>query len=270
MANKNISPSSKLPDFCLGCLLLLISFFSSVLEAQNGLNENSKKVLHLASTAWCPYICDDENKPGFIVEYLRHSLADHDIHLEISILPWSRAIHMAQKGALDGLATATNVEAPDFFFTTTPTGSYQMCFFSRPNDSFSYTGRASLTNKTIGAVKDYGYGEPIDSMVSQPEEHERVELLSTSNPLYSLIGMLETSRIDLFVEDAAVVQSFLNHNASGHTIRKAGCLKEVPFYTAISPNKDNGMLIVERLSRILASDIAHTYYLNARKRYGLE
>ncbi|WP_250659254.1 substrate-binding periplasmic protein [Alkalimarinus coralli] len=251
------------------CTLFLPTAFgqpASLLASKS----TTKQSLHFATTDWCPYICDDENSPGFIIEYLTKSLAAHNISLEISIFPWSRAIHMAQTGAVDGLATATEVEAPGFLFTEVPTGSYQMCFYSQEFDEFTYSDRASLSNKAIGAIKGYGYGEPIDSMIAMPLEHEKITLLATSNPLYSLIGMLEASRIELFIEDEAVVRHFLNQNAEKYKIRKAGCLDQVPFYTAISPNNDNGILIAEKLSRILASDLAHTYYLNARKRYGLE
>lgn len=270
MINEKISCSTKQLYLRYALFLFLIAMFSPAFGTPSSQNSEANRTLHLASTSWCPYICDNKDKPGFIVEYLTNSLADRGIHLAISILPWSRAIYMAQTGALDGLATATTVEAPDFFLTRVATGSYQMCFFSRATDNFSYNGRKSLANKTIGAVKDYGYGEPIDSMILQPKEQERIELLATSNPLYSLMGMLETSRIDLFIEDAAVVQTFLYTHPNKHSIQKAGCLNQVPFYTAISPTHKKGKQLAEELSIILSSDAARDHYSDARKRYGLE
>lgn len=225
--------------------------------------------LHLASTDWCPYVCDDKDNPGFIVEYLKELFSLHNITLMVTIVPWSRAIHMAQNGHVDGLVTATEAEAPGFHLTHTPAGAYQMCFFSKKADTFVYTGRKSLSGRVIGAIKDYGYGEPVDSMIAQPKDNEKIIFLSTSSPLYSLVGMLEMSRFDLFIEDSTVVEKFLNDSPNTYDIRKAGCLEKVPFYTAISPKYKQSKQLVDKLNNILDSNAANLYRQKARQHYGL-
>ncbi len=227
------------------------------------------KVLHLASTNWCPYVCDDKDEPGFIVEYLKELFLLHNIELKVTIAPWARAINMAQNGQVDGLVTATESEVPDFHLTHTPAGSYQMCFFSNETDTFNYTDRNSLSGREIGAIKGYGYGEPVDSMINKPNENENIFLISTSSPLYSLIGMLKRSRFDLFIEDSVVVQNFLNDHPNKYNIRKAGCLEKIPFYTAISPKYKQAKRQIEELNNILSSTEANVFRKKARQRYGL-
>ncbi len=225
--------------------------------------------LHLASTDWCPYVCDDKSNPGFIVEYLKELFSLHNITLKVTIAPWSRSIYMAQNGQVDGLVTATESEVPSFHLTHIPTGAYQMCFFSKDADTFLYAGRKSLSDRVIGGIKDYGYGEPVDSMIASPKENEKIKLISTSSPLYSLIGMLERSRFDLFIEDSTVVENFLNDNPNQYKIRNAGCLDKVSFYTAISPKYKFAKQLVEELNNILDSNTANLLRRKARQRYGL-
>lgn len=244
--------------------LITFLLFAGLAFAQES---SDKKTLRLASTNWCPYICEEQQSSGFIVNYMRALLATKNIELEVTVLPWSRAINMAQQGRLDGLLTAVESEAEGFKLTNEPTGSYQICLYSRLDDSISYTDRASLQNITLGGVKEYGYGEPIDSVLRSPEAGESSELVSSDKPLDQLIRMLEARRIDLFAEDKHVVDHFLTTHPEQEPPRLAGCLKEVPFYTAISPKTENSEQWIELLNGLLKSDGAEKMYIKARTEF---
>ncbi|MCG8614130.1 MAG: transporter substrate-binding domain-containing protein [Pseudomonadales bacterium] len=254
-------------------MALLLQMMSSIIRAETAdrpaVTEAPELTqLRLASTNWCPYVCGDPARPGFIHEYLKTLLAAAKIELSVEVLPWSRAIGMAEKGHFDGLLTATRSEAPDFLFPTVPTGYYQMCFYTRPDSTLVYRNRSSLAGQRLGIISDYGYGEPIDSMISAPLASEVLVSIANSNPLMSLIGMLNLHRIDLFIEDRSVVHHFqLQNKMQPGEFREAGCLKKIPFYTALSPNFKHRERMVNQLNTILGQDDALKFLNDAQHRY---
>ena len=80
--------------------------------------ENLPKSITLASTDWCPYVCDNQpQKPGIIYEYLTHVLKDKGIELKVEFNAWHESVNKARIGQVDGLLTATPEEAPELIFT---------------------------------------------------------------------------------------------------------------------------------------------------------
>ena len=226
--------------------------------------------LHFAAADWCPYTCRDNDHPGFITEAMTAILADYNIGLQVTILPWSRAIKMAEQGKYAGLITAIESEAPDFALTDAMTGQYQVCVFTHKSNNLVYLGRSSMSGVTLGAIQDYGYGEPIDSIVADPHKNEQVYLISSSNPLHSLVEMTLKKRIDAFAEDRMVIANYLNNRENNRIgIRKAGCLQAIPFYTAVSPKHPYSAYLTALLNKLIGSAEYRAYYAQAEQRYGI-
>jgi ABC-type amino acid transport substrate-binding protein len=245
-------------------IFLLIS--SSIAYAD--LN-NNKDQLNLTSTDWCPYICADKGKPGFIVEYMTELLARNGVSLKVDVFPWSRSISLARQGEYDGVLTATESETPDFHLTTYLSGTYQDCLFKRIGSDISYKDRASFQNLVLGGIKDYGYSEPMNSVIANPQEGEKTYLISHADPLKLLIQMADKGRVDLFVEDQAVLNYFIKLNPDQNLVERAGCVDAKPFYTAISPKSVNGEYWLMLLNKALNSMEAKELYEEAKARYSL-
>ena len=241
------------------CLMLIFSISSASVNAER---------LFLATTHWCPYVCESEQQPGFITEYLRALLKKQGIELEVAVLPWARAVSEARDGRYQGLLTAVQAEAPDFPLTTQINGSYQLCFYRRSGSEFQYTNRESLQGITVGVIKGYGYDEPIASMLAAPLPEEELLEVSTDQPLISLLQMLKARRLDTLISDQAVMEFTLkSNNLKG--IEQAGCLAEQSFYLALSPAYQEWPSMMQRLNSILAQPEAtelRQYYRN-RNRY---
>ena len=228
--------------------------------------EKVPKQLTFAATNWCPYICDSPEKKGFIVDYLTELLATRDIELTVEILPWSRAIMAARNGQYDGLLTSTPIEAPSFHFPQQPTGIYQMCFFSGNRDVFIYTGRNSLKGVTLGVVKDYGYGEPLDSVINRPEKDEYILSVASSAPLKQLVNLAKVGRVDLFIEDSMVMAHYqLIHQEAA--IQQLDCFNKIPFFTAISPQHTASNELTALFNELLSSQQASKLYLKKQNAY---
>lgn len=224
------------------------------------------KKLTLAATNWCPFICQSPDKKGFVVDYLTELLATKNIELMVDVLPWSRAIMAARNGQYDGLLTSTPVEAPAFHFPNQTTGTYQMCFFSANQRAFNYKGRSSLKGMTLGVVKDYGYGEPLDSVINQPKTDEYILSVASSAPLKQLVNLAKVGRVDLFVEDSMVMGHYqlMEHEMDIHQL---DCFEKIPFYTAISPNHSASEELLALLDELLSSEQAKKLYLQKQANY---
>jgi len=220
--------------------------------------------LLLASTHWCPYVCESEQAPGFIAEYMADLLKRDGIELEVKVLPWARAVNEAREGRYQGVLTAVQAESPGFPLTKIPNGDYQLCFYRSTHSDFHYDNRESLANIVVGAIKGYGYDDPIASMKVSPRVDEKLLEISSETPLLALIQMLKANRIGTLIEDKAVMEYTLKQmHIKG--VEEAGCQPAKPFYLALSPSFQDKALMMQRIEKLLAQPEAielRQYYRN--------
>ncbi|KZY62306.1 hypothetical protein A3742_05310 [Oleiphilus sp. HI0071] len=246
-------------------ILLLSLFTLPTAFAEQNAHADKPEVMHFAATSWCPYVCDDEDHPGFIVTYMRQLLSQQNVELNVTILPWSRAIKESRAGKYDGLLTAVHSEAEDFQFPIIPTGYYQDCLFGQSESELKFKGRESFKGIRVGGVKDYGYGSPIGELFSDPKPEESIYLVSSNRPMDQLSGMLEKNRIDLIAGDKNVMEYYQNSKEGQPILSVAGCLDEVPFYTAISPSVDSPERLIRQLETALSAKNAQALYHQAKE-----
>ena len=212
--------------------------------------------LHLGAADWCPYTCKDPDKPGIAAEYLTAVFATQGIDLQISVLPWARAVQSAQSGELDGLVTLIEGEAPQLLMTTTPTMGHQNCFYTRPASQWHYQGLSSLDQVRLGAIKNYGYGDDIDYYIATTgESTPKLQVLSGNSPDERLVNMLINSRIDVFISDRYVFGWKLKGSQTGAAdIQQSSCLPERPFYAGFFKGRKNAQALTESLNKALSED----------------
>ena len=226
--------------------LRIIGFAYLCLLLARPVSAEIPKTISLATTNWCPYACDAEDVKGIVHEYLEIILKKHDIDLVVSSYPWSRAINLARSGnGVSGLLTAVYSEAPDFKMTKIPIDTYQVCFISLAKNNWNYDGPSSLKQfgGKLGYVANYGYGEPTDTFISEPENKKHVMSVAGGEGLFRLMKLLNAGRIDTLVEDINIVKWYLEFEqkkqkdvdvASRYRIN--GCQKPKPFYLALNPS----------------------------------
>ena len=195
--------------------------------------ENLPKSITLASTDWCPYVCDNQpQKPGIIYEYLTHVLKDKGIELKVEFNAWHESVNKARIGQVDGLLTATPEEAPELIFTNTPTSDYQVCFITKSDSRWLFKSTDSLSNVTMGSIKGYGYGEAVDQYINDNSQDKGMKIIDEGG-IERLNDMLFSEEIDTFLDDSLVVLWLLQN--SNIKVKLAGCLKRNPFYIAVNP-----------------------------------
>ncbi len=205
---------------------IIILFFSPV--------NTQAKDLRIAGTEWCPYNCVDKNRPGIISEYVQLIVKRVDMTSVIDLLPWSRAIDLVKNNKYDILMSSGESDSKGLI-KSTKLLDYQMCFFSLHSSHWIYKGKESLGLIEIGAIKDYAYGEPLDSYIA--EKGSNLWIIYGQDSHKRLFGMLDQSRIDAFIADKILIK-----HATGNKYKMAGCLTSSPLYLAFNKELDQEII----------------------------
>jgi polar amino acid transport system substrate-binding protein len=226
----------------------------------------------LASTHWAPYTSGDSPQQlGIVTEYLTEILAKHQIRLVVERYPWTRAVKLANsEGHIDGLLTAVHAEAPALLFGQVPIMDYKVSFFTHKDSDWSFVDESSLLSmpSPLGLIAGYGYGEPIDSFIDDPEHRQLVHAIKGDQLQLRLLKLLEYRRVAVVIEDELVMQS-LHYDKS--LIRQAGTLNHSPFYLALKPSLGWSKPLLRLLDQEFASlenqqrldNIISRYLINA-------
>lgn len=227
--------------------------------------------VHLATTDWCPYVCENDlAHPGVVYEHMEQTFAELGVVLEINFYPWSRAIQLAREGQVDGLLTATPEEAPSLAFTREPTLHFQSCFFAGKSRSWHYSGLSSLEAVRLGVIKDYAYGSPIDEFVLARENATHLVIMAGGHEIPRMYHMVRLGRLDAFLEDRFTLRwSLLRAELDPAALEEAGCLEPAPFFFALNPQLPWGEALLERLNQLFTSDANQVRRDRIIQRYGL-
>jgi len=152
-----------------------------------------------AQDPWPPFV-QEKGEPGLSVDLVRAALEHEGYELEMTIMPWARAIDQVKNGNIDVLvATWYTEERSDYLRYSEPYMQNQLKFIKQAGDDFEFNGLDSLTGKTVGVVRGYGYGDDF------------LNATNFSRPETSSIGSnllkLDAGRIDLTLEDEIVALS---------------------------------------------------------------
>ncbi len=182
----------------------------------------------MGATDWCPYTCPTRHDGGLVTSYLKEVFQILGVKLEVRFYPWVRAINYAKAGEIDGLLTAVKSEVPDMLLTTTPTMSYQTCFYTLEDDEWKYTGEESLSQiKALSVAEGYGYGEPLDSYIANGANN--IVSISGDQLVDRMVYMLLANRISAFAQDPLIIEEYKGLKSS---IINKGCQNSLPFFIA--------------------------------------
>jgi len=245
---------------CLVFVLLNI-FCSLSLKAET---------IKVAGIDWCPQICLNEEKPGYVVELVKEVFKGTKYSLEIDHFPWSRAIKNVLQGKYDALLSPAKAEAPNLIYPKHEVGKQRMCFFTKKSSQWSYSGPKSLENLQIGIAIDTSIEELNDYLKKNLEQfqfqpyHERFVLQNA--------GKLDKKRIDTFLMTKNTTWYSLSLAGLADKYRVAGCVSNTSIYMAFTPElskKTN----VEEMTLVFDRRIAEIYstpfFEKLMKKYGL-
>lgn len=237
-------------------LLFVVLLISSTARAQS-------EELVLVADPWCPFTCDSASKkPGLMIEIVMAALGPK-YKIKYQNMSWARAVEDTRKGGYSAIVGALKNDAPDFVFPATPLAQMKSCFYVRSDSKWEFKGEGSLKGKTLGAVKDYAYGDQIDPYLQKSEgDSNAVDLITGTDTTARLFMKLKAKRVEIVIEDETVANYVLKEKAelSAEKFKQAGCLTQSPLFVAFSPSKP--------ISKALAKDIdAGIKALKANKKF---
>lgn len=192
------------------------------------------KTIKIAAIDWCPQICPNQKKPGYVIDLVSKAFSESGYQLEIDYFPWSRAIKYVLSGQYHALLSPAKAEAPQLRYPKYAVGKQEMCFFTSIDSDWQYKGTLSLDQKHIGIAIDTSIEELNDYVENHPEQfqfqpyHERYIVQNAQK--------IEKGRIDAFLFTYNSTRYELSNNNMWHKYRSAGCVSSADIYMAFTPN----------------------------------
>ena len=224
--------------------------------------------LDIAAIDWCPQICMNKEKPGYVVELVNTVFKGSDYQLNVEIYPWSEAIERVSSGKADALLSPAKAEAPDLLYPQSPVGEQSMCFFTLKNSRWNFKGVESLRGLDIGIAYDTSIEELNNYAKANPTQfqflpyHERY--------IRQSLEKLEKNQVDTFVFTLNTTIYEMQTLGIKDRFRIAGCVSTTDIYMAFSPvDKVSSEAAMALFDQRMIELNQSGFILGLMKKYGL-
>ncbi|MFZ6049796.1 substrate-binding periplasmic protein [Pseudomonas sp. CR3202] len=165
----------------------------------------SQKII-AAADSYPPFADPTHPAQGICLQIVRAAFASQGYTVDMRFVPWARALSGVKSGEYDILPNAWwTQERAAFLLFSEPYLKNEIKFIKRKGDPFEYDGLGSLTGKTVGIVKGYGYGDEFLNATNfaRPEVSQVLQN----------VKKLVRGRLDLTLEDEFVARWIIKNNA---------------------------------------------------------
>jgi len=251
--------------FFFGSLLLALSVVTLSSAAR------ASGPVRVSAGTWCPYVCQDEARPGALVELTRAAFAAVDIAVTFRILPWERQISTTRRAETDAMLAVAKGDVPDFVFPKRKIGRFRACFFTGATSDWLYSGVASLKSRHLSVLRGTTYAdEQINAYINgEGSRSGAVDFLYSDDYLPLSFKKIDAGRVDVMLDDMNVVRAFLSATGQETRFKMVGCLPMTSLWLAFSPGAVNAQSLADSfdlgLARISKTGQATQIY----EKYGL-
>lgn len=192
-------------------------------------NQQSDRVLKLATLDWPPYIGEHLCNKGWVFQFTVALLVSKGFEVQISFLPWARAVREVELGHADILFPEYFIEdaSPSDIIigkkrnqllalsNEFPGG--EIGFLKRKGEPDKFEGNlANLQKERIGVVRGYQNTPEFDAMMDNNEFNE----LKVVDDL-QLMRILQAKRVDLIIGDPKVLKYSVRYSDLSSTDQTA-------------------------------------------------
>ncbi len=219
-------------------LALSVGFWSSLAVAAG-------EQVKLRADMWCPYNCSptDKDRPGFLVEVAQAAFKDYQVDYQLQ--PWSRALHDAERGVIDGVIGASEGELKDGLYPKKALGMQRTCVYTSAKSSLVYSSAKDLEKSKVAVILDYVYADAINDFIKTHKSN--IDAIGGDNALELNIKKVEAGRADALVEDQNVMN--FQMQKLGKNLRLAGCEKPNGLYLAFGSKGPKSKKLLEILDQ---------------------
>lgn len=191
--------------------LLLISTFCSA------------EVFKIGGSEYLPFVDSKRKDGGASIELIRRIMKSQGHDVELKIVPWARSVKMLETQDIDILPTVwfTEERAKTMNYSESYAAN-RLTFIKAKGSNYEYDGLPSLHDKSVGIIRDYGYGDEFlnDGKIK----------FSVTNGLESNVKMVINGRVDLTLEDEIVAKASLDKALLDKVDFTQNALSESPLY----------------------------------------
>lgn len=214
----------------------------------------SAKTIHFVSNLKCPYVCAKESKnQGILVEIARKIFKSIDKEVDYTIMPWSKAVEMFNKGETDGILGAGYTEIKNAVFPKKEQIKTKNALFTKNTTDWLYDGPQTLNGRIMGINEGYEYDVIIRSHINSRivKQLDLFSFTNSSQPVKENILKLLVEQIFTFPDDIHIVKNYLKQTKISN-VRFAGYTSSIPqdLYIAFPRSKKYSEEFASLLSRI--------------------
>lgn len=239
-------------------ILLCMSIMAQLLFCQ-------ARVLTAAADPWPPFVDPASPSEGLTLEIIRAAYRTQGYEIRMYYMPWARAEAGVVAGTYDLLPSTWQTAARhDTLIFSEPYAYNRIKFLKLNTDPFEYNGLESLTGKSIGVIRGYGY----DDAFLAARNFTRYE----APDFLSLANMLLAGRIDLTLEDEIVGRvSIANFNPQLLTklTFTDSALSTKGLHVAIGKRNPRAQELMDAFSRGFALIRSNGEYARIMAKYGI-
>ncbi len=183
-------------------------------------NENSNKVLNLATLNWPPYISEDVCNKGWVFQFTVAVLVSKGYQVNVHFYPWARSVMLVEQGKMDILFPEYFIEssAPsdaikgknrrELLVLSNKFSGGELSLLKRTDYSFDLKKNlANLKGKIIGVVRGYQNTPEFDAMM----DSKQFAIVEAVDEL-QLVKLLVAKRVDLIIGDPKVFTYSVNYS----------------------------------------------------------
>lgn len=243
--------------------LVLLMLLSSVVHCMG-----EAKVIVAAADPWPPFIDPEHPKGGLSLEIVRASFATQGYEVKMEIVPWARAEDGVKSGSYDILPNTWLTEKrKSYLLYSEPYAANEVKFVKKAADPFEFNGMASLSGKTVGTVRGYGYGDEFLNATSFKREEAANIMANVKKLVHS------DRRIDLTLEDEIVARATIKKEDPGLLSQVAftkNALSKNSLYVTTGLANPRHKEIIDAFNKGLAAIKASGEYAAILKGYGVQ
>jgi polar amino acid transport system substrate-binding protein len=228
-----------LHGFFLAFLVMLLSPFQSLAAEQQTITSVSVA----AEDNWPPFA--DQFGKGISHTLLNAAYGQVGIKVEYLVVPYARALRMAEKGTVDGVFNvAKEISTQNkFIFGQQALFTTSASFYQSNQKPTSATHKSQLAPHTVvGIIEGYEYGDEFSKLVS---DNQLTIFTATSQK--QLINLLLVNRIDLAVIFDLVAKVHLSQMGAEQDISPAFTNHSSDIYVAFSKQSPNAHYLAQKL-----------------------
>ncbi|MFT5023593.1 MAG: polar amino acid transport system substrate-binding protein [Colwellia sp.] len=169
------------------------------------LQVGANDTINIASDEWCPYICNEDDKPGILIEIINEIAEAQGYDVNFTLMPLARSLRLLQQSKLDMVLALTkeHIEAFDLRQSQQVYGGLYNDFYVSNETQWKFSTIENLKNfieqgNILGLINGYEYGSALSRL--KETSGEFIFLASGDKPLSSALKMLSKQRITVLLD----------------------------------------------------------------------